>query len=371
MTNSSQKTRFIELDILRILALFLIIYVHSTDYIGKSTVVEWCRDGGRYIGLGLFVFLSGYGLQYSIIGKEFNSFSFLKKRIIKIYPLYLFSLFLYIFLFHFLKIYHNWWDFSPINQTIFLHILSLQVIFAPVYPQIYTLWFIGMIVPLYFLFTITATKNNASFIKYHLSIFILSIIIRILFQIIDLRFFLYYPIFVIGILYARKQIVNKLNNLLTSKKYLKKFSLLSISLFIISSLIYFSYKYFLNVPIPIKNFNLELHFFSYILIFLYTIISINFLIITIYLCSYILNNSTKSFTNFIKFLSAISYPAYLLHRVIYAISYFLILNKLHLSSKIGMFLFPFVTIILFLVAAIVNHFEKLIVPWVAEKLSGR
>lgn len=368
MTNSPNKKRFIELDILRILALFLIFYVHSTDYIDKSFVVEWFRDGATYIGLGIFVFLSGYGLQYSITGKEFEILPFLKKRILKIYPLYLFSLFIYIFLFHFLKIYHVWWNFSPINQTIFLHLFSLQVIFSPIYPQIYTLWFIGLIIPLYFIFAIIAKNNNSKFIKYNIGIFLFLIIIRILFHIIDLRFFLYYPIFIIGILYARKQILNKLVSFFIIKKNIGKLSLYSAVLSFICIALYFCYKKFWNIPIPIKNFNIDVHLISYIVIFSYTILAINCLITITFLLSHIFNRKVQSFANFISYLSAISYPAYLLHRVIYAIAYFLILNVLNISSKIGTILFPLVTILLFMVATFISRWEKLIVNWVFKKL---
>jgi peptidoglycan/LPS O-acetylase OafA/YrhL len=371
MTNSNHKVRLIELDILRILAILLIIYVHSSDYIYKISILEWLRDGGRYLGLGLFVFLSGFGLQYSIINKDFDIISFLKKRIIKLYPLYIFSLFLYIILFHYLQIYHTSWDFSPIYQTAFLHIFSLQVLFSPIYPTIYTLWFIGMIIPLYFIFVLTAKINNTKFIKYNIYILLFLIIIRILFNIIDLRFFLYYSIFIIGVLYARNSIIDKLILFLNDKNNIKKAIFYTILLVFLSIIIYWFYKYFVSIPIPIKKFNITIHLKSYIAIFIYSILSINSLILIVFLLNKLWANKIEYLSNFIKNVSNICYPVYLLHRVVYAIFYFIILNKLHFSIKVGTLLFPLFTLFLFLISGIISYFEKITIDWFSVKIKPK
>lgn len=357
MADYLKKTRFIELDILRVFAIILILLFHSTDYIDNISFLEPFAFLERDIGLGLFVFLSGYGLQYSILGKKFKIISFLKKRIIKIYPLYLFSLILYITLFHYYQIYHNW-RFSPINKAIFAQLLSLQVILRPIFPQVYTLWFIGLIIPLYIIFALTARKSSFMFIQYNIAIFAFLLGIRIFFHIGDSRFFLYYPIFIIGALYARKKLISKLADFIKAKSKLVKITIYSLVLLFFCLLIYFNRQSFVSSLSFLMEFNISKDALNKTTIFLYTMLGINWLIVAIFSCVRLLDKKILPLTSFIQLLSNISYPVYLLHRVVYAIAYFWLLNTLHISSQLGTTLFPLVTAILFIISAGINHIEK-------------
>jgi peptidoglycan/LPS O-acetylase OafA/YrhL len=345
MTHSKQ--RLIELDALRCFGLLLILYTHSTGYILEIPFLEWFRPAASYTGLGMFVFLSGYGLQYSLssraTNKPFNPITFLQKRLIRIYPLYLVAFFCYVIFFYFLKIpvRVSGWDLSPFVQSFASHIFALQVFLYPLHTQLNTLWFVGMIIPFYIFFALTGESNNKKFIGYNALIFVTLLGINHGFGLIDFRLFLYYPFFVLGSLASRKHVI-PLSRSQTSYKQIGVLGFAWLGT-------YYLIRRFdlLNFPKGgIENFR---HFLTYGLLTFYLVFSIAFLIVL----AYRLATLIKQYKEPILRLSNASYAAYLFHRVVYGIVYFLISNVLGLSDKIGTLLFLPVTLFLFLISDLI------------------
>jgi peptidoglycan/LPS O-acetylase OafA/YrhL len=106
---------------------------------------------GHY-GVQVFIFLSAYGLTKKYFNKNIIYFEFLKRRIIKIYPAFLFSILIW-------ALYKNPSHGGPINVIIdnwdqLLNKLLLISNFIP--GQLYSLngpwWFVSLIVQFYLLF---------------------------------------------------------------------------------------------------------------------------------------------------------------------------------------------------------------------------
>ena len=143
--------------------------------------------------LGLFVFLSGYLLAKNDIKLEkTNILNFYKRRVLRIYPLYVISILLFVF-------------FNIIDRvTAFKAVMALSMFYGPSPP---TLWFVTMLI-IFYLFTpvLVAAANNI-----YRFIFISSAIFCVLLFLIklspggDLRLVIYFPSFVLGILCARRE----------------------------------------------------------------------------------------------------------------------------------------------------------------------
>lgn len=360
---TKQRERFIEFDALKALALLLILYTHSRAYILKIPFLEWYRLGGMYTGLGLFVFLSGYGLQHSAFsfGQErFNIIRFIQKRLMRIYPLYLVALITYLIVFHYFNIYHSGkgWGFSLFSEYFVFHLFSLQAILYPYSSAINTLWFIGMIIPYYLFFALTAQKKIGQFIIINTAIFIVLLSFRIFFNIVDLRLFLYYPVFILGCLCARKKVVLLVQSN-ESVIPIWTFGLLTLG-------IYFLIKYFGIPEVPKSEISSFKHLVSFGFVFIYILTSISFLLFAIFKYSWKLDQWQR----YISYLSSLSYSAYLFHRVVYALFYDLLLNKLNLSKATGTLLFPVVTIMLLIVAALLSYLEAMVLKSWAKKASA-
>ena len=69
-----KRKRIAELDILRVISLFMICIYH------------WFYYKGTYIGVVVFFALSGYLFTEGLLSKEFSVWSAIKKRMSKIYP---------------------------------------------------------------------------------------------------------------------------------------------------------------------------------------------------------------------------------------------------------------------------------------------
>ncbi len=123
---------------------------------------------------------------------------------LRIYPLYLPALFLFVVLFHYGEIYHQM-DFAPVPQNMVIHVLGLQGLASPLMPPLPTLWFIGVIVLYYFVYLIIALcgMTTCRILATSLILLGLFVALRHFAGVVDNRFFLYYPAFVAGILACR------------------------------------------------------------------------------------------------------------------------------------------------------------------------
>ncbi len=211
------KNRAIEFDIARALAIFLILFhhlpQHSFDFhvfylkghLLDLTFLYWWES---YLGLGLFVFISGYLLNMG--NPSFERWrdikQFMLKRYIRIFPLYIIALVLFIALSGDIR--------SSLNICAFLlNLLGLQIIFASKYcSPLLTLWFVGLILSYYYLFIILV-KFGAAISRLITLVFAIFLFSGLLIQRMgwmDERFLFYLAPFVAGILGAKYKLIEKM-----------------------------------------------------------------------------------------------------------------------------------------------------------------
>ena len=211
------ENRVIEFDIVRALAIFLILFHHLTQHsfdfhvfhlkghLLDLTFIYWWES---YFGLGLFVFISGY-----LLSKENPSFKrwrdikqFILKRYIRIFPLYIIALVLFIALSGDIR--------SSLNIcTFLLNLLGLQIIFASKYcSPLLTLWFVGLILSYYYLFIILTKfgRGVIRFITLVFAILLFGVLLRKIIGLMDQRFLFFFGIFVAGMLGGKYKLIEKM-----------------------------------------------------------------------------------------------------------------------------------------------------------------
>ncbi|MFX0021797.1 MAG: acyltransferase family protein [Candidatus Hermodarchaeota archaeon] len=210
-----ETKKLAELDILRIIAiLIVVILIHIPNNYAYPFAMDYTpyqgfllHTLGIHVAMGSLVFVSGFGLYLNKNNRNINNtkklFGFLKKRFLRIFPLYWIALILFI-------IFFGYWDQGFFY--IFAHILGIQMVVAPTYGwAIWTLWFIGIIVIYYLIFIILSFTGSIKWIiPTALIILLLFAIIHIYTGLFEYRFFYYYLLFILGIISA---------NLYTSSQY--------------------------------------------------------------------------------------------------------------------------------------------------------
>lgn len=212
MTSYNFNKRREELDLLRTISIILIMLNHAPEYIHNSSVIDVFSPYVAYLGLGLFVFLSGYLTYYKNPTVESLSdiVTFYKKRIKRIYTLYWIALTIFILVFWIIFLLSGYEPLIDLSYfSLIIHLFGAQILLAPRYvTPFFTLWFIGLILMYYFMypFLIRYSKNTQILFCYSVLSFILLYAVHILFNIIEMRFFIYYFPFICGIITASKDI---------------------------------------------------------------------------------------------------------------------------------------------------------------------
>ena len=212
------KQKIFEADILRCLfILYIIIVRHPIDYISRFTDKASLEDIRIYvllnntfvlIALGMFIFISGFLLarRYPVLRDNKERVSFIKARILRIYPLYLLAL--VIFAFFIVPVYFDLKSFAA-------HIFSLNLLLSPLTgTPIFTLWFVGLIFSYYLLFPLVINSSDKLFRTATLLALILGILslLHKYLGIIDERMIIYLPIFFIGVYFGRNGLIPLLHN---------------------------------------------------------------------------------------------------------------------------------------------------------------
>jgi len=198
----ARKQRLMELDILRVWAILLIVLAHVPGYAPDLEI-------GRFAiylvtaGLSIFMFVSGYALRLSndrLAGLG-DVVAFVRKRLLRIYPLYALALLLFVVLFQYVGIYHRI-DFAPVPWNALIHLFGLQGLLAPRIEPLFTLWFIGVLMLYYAAYGVIAAcgLTTSRIVATSLLLLCLFAGLRYFAGVIDNRFFLYYPVFIAGIL---------------------------------------------------------------------------------------------------------------------------------------------------------------------------
>jgi peptidoglycan/LPS O-acetylase OafA/YrhL len=214
------KNRIIAFDFLRALAIVMIIPAHLSNFLSTSYGKLALYAADPYfanMGLGLFIFMSGYLLYYNnnTIHSFQNVLSFYRKRLLRIFPLYWAAIAVFTLVFFIFAPKINSGFVFPNAEHVFsfynviVHILGLQIFLAPAYASpMLTLYFIGLIIVFYMIYPlmIMLSKNSKQLVFYSSLIFIGFLLISRTFNIIDLRFFMFFPIFVFGILTCKESL---------------------------------------------------------------------------------------------------------------------------------------------------------------------
>jgi peptidoglycan/LPS O-acetylase OafA/YrhL len=217
------KEKIIAFDFLRALAIAMIIPAHLSNFLSSTYSKLALYSVDPYfanMGLGLFIFMSGYLLYYN--NHSINSFqsvlSFYKKRLLRIFPLYWVALTVFMLVFYIFAPKLNSGFVFPNAEHVFsihnviIHILGLQIFLAPVYASpMMTLYFVGLIIVFYttYPFIIMLSKNSKQLLLCSSLIFLGFILVSRTFNIIDHRFFMFFPIFVFGILTCKESLFEK------------------------------------------------------------------------------------------------------------------------------------------------------------------
>jgi peptidoglycan/LPS O-acetylase OafA/YrhL len=196
-----------ELDMLRIVSiLIVVIAIHIPLSYAYNFYNEYNQFGvflvnnvGIYVAMGSFVFVSGFGLYLNPNNRKLNSskkiFSFLKKRFIRIFPLYWIAIILFLFFVGFPA-------YSPLY--LMYHFFGLQMIVAPHFGEpMLTLWFIGIIVIYYLIYLVLNSLGSIKLIIPASIIFLFFFVfLSGAFGLVENRIFLYYSLFILGIITA-------------------------------------------------------------------------------------------------------------------------------------------------------------------------
>jgi Acyltransferase family len=227
--NHKLNSKIFEFDMIRSLAILIILFHHLPGYcfnfydlnfFGISADLSELNNLNRYFGLGLFTFLLGYFVDLKGIDLSDRTIlsGWLKKKILRIFPLYYLALIMYVLM---LK------KFDPLS--IIFHVFGLQLITASnIFEPLPVLWFIGLVVVYYFQFVSLRTVNlldaRCETSKYKtLRLFITAFVVILplfiiainrLFQAVDLRIILYYGCFWFGILCARGKVIESFNKII-------------------------------------------------------------------------------------------------------------------------------------------------------------
>ena len=140
--NGERVNRILWLDFLRAFAMLYIVAIHHVDDYGNQLFQSNFDDIFTYALLGMFVLLSGYLLamaNWIRTGSDIKKF--LKKRLLRIYPLYVMSLLLFFCFFP---------ERLP-TALLFQHLILYNMISGD---SVFTLWFVTMICLFYLLFPV-------------------------------------------------------------------------------------------------------------------------------------------------------------------------------------------------------------------------
>jgi peptidoglycan/LPS O-acetylase OafA/YrhL len=207
-SKSAKQKRLLELDILRALAIIMIVMGHTAYYVATPLLAVAYTSLEFYIfffGLSMFFFVSGFVLYYShdAIVTTADVLAFWKKRMIRIYPLYWLAL-ISIFVLDTYNIDKIMLDYS--FTSLLIQFLGLQALLAPRFINpIFTAWFVGVILLFYLIYPLIVYpfrdgRHSIHLVFVSFAVLLPFILMRLAFDIIDFRFFLYYWIFVAGIL---------------------------------------------------------------------------------------------------------------------------------------------------------------------------
>jgi len=303
------KNKFIEFDFLRALAIISIVFYHLRYVLPASLIFGNPLLYGTFkeLGLGIFSFASGYLIAYN--NPEFFSLQdikkFYKKRIVRLFPLYWLAIvcviaayFAFATVSDFREIFSFFYTGIFDQSKLIVYILDLQIF---INPERSVFWYVSFILVCYACYPLIKklTKSDEQLLLVSLLIMGVFGLLRIFFKLVDDRFFIYFLLFIGGIIVSNRKV---LETSFSKKKEIVLAILTGI-------LILVNYLYFSNTFIKIVSLNLAILFFCILLVLL--------------LRKKALTAFTTRFEYTITFIAFGSYAVYLFHGLILELGHLL------------------------------------------------
>jgi peptidoglycan/LPS O-acetylase OafA/YrhL len=229
------QARVVELDILRAVAIIIIIFSHLSYFLPTVKLSNFTLDpvasaSITSFGIALFLFISGFVLylNHPSLSQRNRLTDFFKKRVLRIFPLYWLSLALWFVMGQ---------QFASRLDALVI-ILGLQGFLSPRFSSDFTTgwWFIGVIVVLYAIYPlITALASDdlrlpapidSDTLKFALMLivpFLILVVARSALFIISDSVFTFYGIFVLGVAISKYDILGKYGFLTDNRTRLLKY----------------------------------------------------------------------------------------------------------------------------------------------------
>jgi len=301
---------------------------------------------GIYVSMGSFVFVSGFGLYLNPNNRNINSvkklLTFLKKRFIRIFPLYWIAIVLFLFFVGYMNI-------DPLY--LLFHFLGMQIIVAPYFgPPMLTLWFIGIIVIYYLIFVVLNSLGSIKrIIPASIAILFFFVFLKGFFGLVDYRFFYYYFIFIAGIVAAHIYTSPLYNRFKKHLREINRIVLLLIPLFTaILGFITFQFLTqftFSTLISEYGNYNIYFiletnpDFFQLAaIIFLINLIMMAFIVFAISFLNFIFRTfrlifSKRKIESIVSVITYSTFGVYLFHRVFLGIFTFILSSGLNIDMR--------------------------------------
>ncbi|MHA2407954.1 MAG: acyltransferase family protein [Candidatus Ranarchaeia archaeon] len=369
MTN--QTDRMVELDILRVIALFIVVVVvHIREYTWDFYLLlsplqipglsDYLRYLAIYVGVGLFVFLSGYiqYLSWPITTSRNDVLHFFKRRLLRIMPLYWLAVAMFV--------YQN----IDVTRAI-LHFFGVQIILAPKYVvPIFTIWFIGLLLIFYLLYPLLSyyAQDFKKFLITSAFILVLFAIIRSSLGIIEIRFFLYYFIFIAGIVackYFRESMVDP-------SRVMVLFSGVGLATLILIYFTVFKGQYILELEgayLDSGTSSYLNHGIFYIIsgIFVVNGIILTFIVVLFKFVSQLRNKLSTRWSKYLFLFSYSSYSVFLFHRPFFTIVSRILTGYLHLNLLYKSILIFLSLPLLFVVCYFIQYYLNKVLDLMQKK----
>lgn len=206
-----------EFDLMRAMAIVVILFHHLPGHginyfdlrpFGIPVDLTPFNDLNRYFALGIFVFISGFLLEHG--GKPLkgvrDALRFLAGRAIRLLPLYLVALGLFLVMFRDVL--------DPVGPlSLLIHACGLQILLATrTMEPVFTLWYVGLILAYYLVFLALARCRRSwrMAVVVVAGLAVAALLLRLTVGVGDKRFIQYLPVFAAGVLAARYGILARI-----------------------------------------------------------------------------------------------------------------------------------------------------------------
>ncbi|MEM9944751.1 MAG: acyltransferase [Cyanobacteria bacterium P01_D01_bin.36] len=349
-----KEKNLFELDVLRVVAMGLILFAHARPYLGWDPRLAWLIPAPGGVGLSVFFFLSGFLLRRSMYGREqsFSAIAFLKSRFVRIMPLYWLSILVFVWIFHVAHIF-QYEDFSPLLVTTLTHALGLQLLSAP-QSVIFTIWYMGALIPYYLLFAATARLNLAKYLTVNVLLLAGLYALKMFFQqrgiaLLDFRLLMHYPTLLFGVCYAEFDL---------NMVRVKRSRWVLCGLFSVLTLVFLQWRGsagldYDNALIAPANFA----YYAYSMLGAVAVTGLAFAIAPL----------VRKYAALVSVLSVSSYAVYLFHRPVYSLLYDVIVRHVSESLVLRTLLFPLMTAVLVWICYVISRLDT---QWIKPRFTS-